>query len=96
MRAGAQNAEEGGLAPALKCTGPVGNGAWSAITRGGIINPFCSYWTNSKSMELNTLKDLYIHELKDLFSAERQLLKALPKMAKTASTRNLPRDFRAS
>ena len=29
-------------------------------------------------MELDTLKDLYIQELKDLFSAEQQLVKALP------------------
>jgi ferritin-like metal-binding protein YciE len=32
-------------------------------------------------MELNALKDLYIHELKDLFSAEQQLVRALPKAA---------------
>jgi ferritin-like metal-binding protein YciE len=30
-------------------------------------------------LELDTLKDLYIHELKDLYSAEKQLKKALPK-----------------
>ena len=36
-------------------------------------------------MELNSLKNLYIRELKDLFSAEQQLVKALPKMAKAAS-----------
>ncbi len=30
-------------------------------------------------MELSTLKDLYIHELKDLYSAENQIIKALPK-----------------
>jgi ferritin-like metal-binding protein YciE len=36
-------------------------------------------------MELETLKDLYIHELKDLHNAEKQLTKALPKMAKAAS-----------
>jgi ferritin-like metal-binding protein YciE len=29
-------------------------------------------------MELQTLKDLYFHELKDLSSAEQQLVKALP------------------
>ena len=40
-------------------------------------------------MELQTLKDLYIHELKDLFSAEQQLVKALPKMAKAASNKEL-------
>jgi ferritin-like metal-binding protein YciE len=35
-------------------------------------------------MELETLRDLYIHELKDLYSAEKQLVKALPKAAKAA------------
>ena len=44
-------------------------------------------------MELGTLKDLYIHELKDLYSAENQLLKALPKMAKAASNRELAKGF---
>ena len=39
-------------------------------------------------MELDTLKDLYIQELKDLFSAEQQLVKALPN-AKRPVTRNL-------
>jgi ferritin-like metal-binding protein YciE len=36
-------------------------------------------------MKLNDLKSLFIHELKDLYSAEKQLTKALPKMAKAAS-----------
>jgi ferritin-like metal-binding protein YciE len=36
---------------------------------------------NISLMQLETLKDLYIHELKDLYSAEQQLVKALPKMA---------------
>ena len=44
-------------------------------------------------MELNTLKDLYIHELKDLFSVEQQLVKALPKMAKAASNKELASGF---
>src|SRR3979411_1606439 len=44
-------------------------------------------------MELETLKDLYIHELKDLFSAEQQLVKALPKMAKAASNKELASGF---
>ena len=35
-------------------------------------------------MALNSLHDLYVDELKDLYSAENQLLKALPKMAKAA------------
>lgn len=44
-------------------------------------------------MKLNTLKDLYIHELKDLYSAEKQLIKALPKMAKAASNQKLADGF---
>lgn len=45
-------------------------------------------------MELETLKDLYIAELKDLYSAEKQLVKALPKMAKAANDPELQQAFR--
>jgi ferritin-like metal-binding protein YciE len=44
-------------------------------------------------MELETLKDLYIHELKDLYSAEKQLTKALPKMARAARNKELAAGF---
>jgi uncharacterized protein DUF892 len=44
-------------------------------------------------MELETLKDLYVRELKDLYSAENQLIKALPKMAKAAKNRQLASGF---
>lgn len=37
-------------------------------------------------MKLETLHDLYIEELRDLYSAERQLVDALPKMRKAASS----------
>ncbi len=37
-------------------------------------------------MKLETMEDLFVHELKDLLSAEKQLVKALPKMAKGASS----------
>jgi ferritin-like metal-binding protein YciE len=40
-----------------------------------------------------SLKKLYVDELKDLFSAENQLLKALPKMAKAASSDELRTGF---
>ncbi len=40
-------------------------------------------------MKLDSLKTLYIHELHDLYDAEHQLLKALPKMAKAASSEDL-------
>ena len=40
-------------------------------------------------MSLDTMHDLMISELKDLYSAETQLVKALPKMADGASNANL-------
>jgi ferritin-like metal-binding protein YciE len=40
-------------------------------------------------MELETLQDLYIYELKDLYSAERQLVQALPKMMHAANNTQL-------
>lgn len=44
-------------------------------------------------MKLKTLHDLYVDELKDLYNAENQLLKALPKMAKAASDPQLAQAF---
>ena len=44
-------------------------------------------------MEMETLQDLYVEELKDLWSAETQLLKALPRMAKAATHPKLKRAF---
>ena len=44
-------------------------------------------------MPNENLKTLYVDELKDLFSAENQLLKALPKMAKAASSDELRSGF---
>ena len=40
-------------------------------------------------MQLATLRSLFIHELKDLYSAEKQLIKALPKVAKAATNSDL-------
>jgi len=44
-------------------------------------------------MKLDTLKTLYIDELRDLYNAENQLIKALPKMAKAASSEELQDAF---
>jgi ferritin-like metal-binding protein YciE len=43
--------------------------------------------------ELTTPRDLLIEELKDLYSAENQLVKALPKMAKAANNDELRSAF---
>ena len=47
----------------------------------------------SNTMQLETLQDLYVHELKDLYSAEKQLIKALPKMVKAAKNDKLAAGF---
>jgi ferritin-like metal-binding protein YciE len=44
-------------------------------------------------MKMNTLQQLYTDELRDLYNAENQLLKALPKMAKAASSEELKDAF---
>jgi ferritin-like metal-binding protein YciE len=43
--------------------------------------------------ERNPLEELLVDELKDLYSAENQIVKALPKMAKAASSTELKRAF---
>jgi ferritin-like metal-binding protein YciE len=44
-------------------------------------------------MKLNTIEDLFHQELKDLYSAETQLVAALPKMAKAATNEELKAAF---
>lgn len=44
---------------------------------------------------MDTLQELFEDELKDLYSAENQLLKALPKMAKKAASETLQAAFTA-
>ena len=44
-------------------------------------------------MPNESFKNLYIDELKDLYSAENQLVKALPKMAKAATSEELREGF---
>jgi len=43
--------------------------------------------------KMGTLEDLYTDLLKDLYSAEKQLVKALPKLAKNAQSPDLQRAF---
>ena len=44
-------------------------------------------------MELETLKDLYVEELKDLYSAEKQIIKGLARMTKAANHPELKQAF---
>lgn len=43
--------------------------------------------------KMQTLEDIYMDLLKDLYSAEKQLVKALPKMAKAADASDLQKAF---
>lgn len=43
--------------------------------------------------KMRTLEDVYVDLLKDLYSAEKQLVKALPKMAKGAQSSDLQKAF---
>jgi ferritin-like metal-binding protein YciE len=45
------------------------------------------------TMNVETLKELYVNELRDLYNAEHQLIKALPKMAKGAASDELREAF---
>ena len=44
-------------------------------------------------MKLESLETLYVEELRDIYNAENQLLKALPKMAKAAASPELKQAF---
>ncbi len=46
-------------------------------------------------MEHNALKELFIDELRDLYDAENRLVKALPKMAKASTSKELRSGFEA-
>jgi len=44
-------------------------------------------------MKLESLKDLYLEQLKDLYSAETQIVDALPRMAEAANSADLRKAF---
>ena len=45
-------------------------------------------------MPAKTMKDLFIHALSDVYSAEKQLTKGLPKMARAATNPKLVEAFK--
>src|ERR1700752_3225938 len=54
------------------------------------MRTYCMRFT---SLKLNSLRDLFIEELRDLYSAETQLVDALPKMAEAAASHELASAF---
>src|SRR6202158_4878924 len=63
------------------------------------LKPRLAFATESRKtngeedMQENQLKEIYVEELKDLYNAENQLVKALPKMAKAATSEDLRAGF---
>jgi len=43
--------------------------------------------------DIKTMNDLFVHQLQDIYYAEQQLVKALPKMADKATEKQLKQDF---
>ena len=43
--------------------------------------------------DIKTMNDLFLHQLQDIYYAEKQLVKALPKMAEKATDKQLKQDF---
>ncbi len=63
-----------------------------AISKG--FRRICKDPTQESQMKLETLEELYIDELKDLWSAEKQILQALPKMIRAVEHKELKRAFK--
>lgn len=57
---------------------------------GRLANPF---HMRLKSLKLESVEDLFLAELRDLYDAENQLLKAIPKLVEAASTPALKMAF---
>lgn len=70
-----------------------GSGPGNTLSRGETVT--AQALQRSALMKLSTLRDLYLQELKDLYSAEKQLVKALPKMALAATSQDLKAAFEA-
>ena len=43
--------------------------------------------------DIKTMNDLFVHQLQDIYYAEKQLVKALPKMAEKATDQQLKQGF---
>lgn len=74
------------LAPSLR------RGTRFARVHAGVWLPYLPS-ARRTAVKLASLDDVFLDQLKDLYSAENQLIKALPRMAKAATTPELRRGF---
>jgi ferritin-like metal-binding protein YciE len=72
--------------------------AAGALENSGRISACCIQKTQNFSgrltVKINSLQELYVDELRDLYDAENQLTKALPKMAEGATSDELREGFK--
>ena len=64
-----------------------------ARSYGDEVRCITTFFCGGEGQVKDSLRDLYIDELKDLLSAEKQLTKAIPKMAKASSSKELRNGF---
>jgi len=73
-----------------------GHGFGTGLALGRVVAPLVQLPTPTPEhhhMEMESLRDIYVEELKDLYSAENQILKALPRMIKVATHPQLKKAF---
>ena len=61
-------------------------------TRTAALSPpskVSNFFPGRNAVEINSLRELYVEHLRDLYDAENQLIKALPRMAKEATSDQL-------
>ncbi len=74
--------------------GPVESGAISRDdARDGADESYDTFHKEHHMAKVETMNDLFLDEIRDLYDAEKQLTKALPKMAKAASSEDLQAAF---
>ena len=74
-------------------TGPVRSNRSRRHQKSAQSSEFQARTGGQDEMTKDSLRELYVDELKDLYSAEKQLTKALPKMAKAATSPDLKSGF---
>jgi hypothetical protein len=87
---GRNNAATGWLA-LIPATGQIGVPATTPAL-------FCPYNRRTRPMglftkDIKTMNDLFLHQLHDIYYAEKQLVKALPRMAEKATDKQLKQGF---
>ncbi len=62
----------------------------ATLSRAGRVAPFL---IDDRTEPMKKLEDLFLHMLKDVYHAEKQVLRALPKMAKSTESEELRQAF---